>query len=84
VEVWDDTGNVLLARRSVPATDGSTAITLPVVAAKADRSWAYPGWGPFRADFVPPPGGQRLEVRVWSPGRAAVNVYQASIGEMGH
>lgn len=78
VEVWDDTGNALLARRSVPATDGVTSVTLPVTAT-AYRARAYAGWGPFRADFVLPPGGQRLEVRVWSPGGEMVNVYSASL-----
>jgi hypothetical protein len=36
-------------------------------------------WGPFRAQFVPPPSGERLEVRVWSPGSTAVNVYRAGL-----
>ena len=39
----------------------------------------YSGWGPFRAKFVPPPSGQRLEVRVWSPGGGTVNVYRAEL-----
>lgn len=83
VEVWDDTGNALLARRSVPATDGVTSVTLPVAAITAYHARAYAGWGPFRADFVLPPAGQRLEVRVWSPGGETVNVYSASLTSAG-
>lgn len=79
VEVWNDTGNVLLARQSVPATTGIEAVALPVNATTAFRAHSYSGWGPFRADFVPPPVGERLEVRVWSPGGNLVNVYSAQL-----
>ncbi len=79
VEVWNDTGNVLLARRSLPATSGTESIMLPVNATVAYPSRAYPRWGPFQAEFVPPPKGNRLEIRAWSPGGATVNVYRASL-----
>jgi hypothetical protein len=83
VEVWNDTGNVLLARKSVPATAGTESVTVPVDATTAYPAVAYSGWGPFRADFVPPPPGQRLEVRVWSPGGHLVNVYRAALTRAG-
>lgn len=79
VEVWDDNGNVLLARRRVPATDGIASVTVPVTAAIAYPAPIYRGWGPFRAVFAPPPEGQRLEIRVWSPGGAPVSVYRAEL-----
>ena len=79
VEVWDDNGDVLLARRSIPATAGVKSITLPVNATTGYPASVYSGWGPFRANFVPPPSGQRLEVRVWSPGSEKVNVYRAEL-----
>lgn len=79
VEVWDDTGGRLLARRSIPATAGVESVALPVDAATSYRASAYSGWGPFRAEFVQPPPGQRLEVRVWSPGGGRVNVYSAEL-----
>ena len=37
VEVWNDNGGVLLARRTVPATAGEQAETMPVVAPSATR-----------------------------------------------
>jgi hypothetical protein len=79
VEVWDDTGNTLLARRIITATTGSQTVTLGVDAAAASRASTYSGWGPFRALLEPPPSGQRLEVRVWSPGGSVVNVYSAEL-----
>jgi hypothetical protein len=79
VEVWDDTGNVLLARQSIPATDGVATVAMAVDATTDYRAAAYSGWGPFRATFEAPPPGQRLEVRIWSPGGEVVNVYQARL-----
>jgi hypothetical protein len=69
----------LLARRSVPATTGIESVVIPVDATVAYRARTYPGWGPFRADFVQPPPGELLEVRVWSRGNAVVNVYGAEL-----
>ena len=48
-------------------------------AAAAARTSTHSGWGPFRGLFVPPPSGQRLEVRVWSAGGDVVNVYSAEL-----
>jgi hypothetical protein len=79
VEVWNDTGDTLLARRTVMATTGIEPVTLGVDATTVYPARAYPGWGPFRAEFAPPPSDQRLEVRVWSPGGEAVNVYSAEL-----
>lgn len=82
VEVWNDTGNVLLARKALSPT-GKTTVTLPVGATTAYRGRPYPGWGPFRAGFTNPPPGQRLEVRVWSPGHEKVSVYSAALARVG-
>jgi hypothetical protein len=79
VEVWNDTGDVLLARRSIPNTTGTQSVTMAVDARTPYRATAYSGWGPFRADFTAPPAGERLEVRVWSPGSGTVNVYSAEL-----
>ncbi|MGO9079240.1 MAG: DUF2079 domain-containing protein [Streptosporangiaceae bacterium] len=79
VEVWDDNGNVLLARRSIPATAGVQSVSLPVTVMNLHRPYSYSGWGPFRVDFVPPRPGERLEIRVWSPGHELVDVYRAKL-----
>jgi hypothetical protein len=79
VEVWDNNTSTLLAQRSIPSTNGIQEVVMPVTAPATPDSTVYGGWGPFRADFVPPPPGQCIEVRVWSPGGTAVNVYSADL-----
>jgi hypothetical protein len=79
VEVWNDTGDVLLARRIVPATTGIQHVVMPVDARTAYPSRTFSGWGPFRAYFMPPPAGNRLEIRVWKLGSGTVSVYLAQL-----
>ena len=80
VEVWDDNGRgALLARRTMTGAAGRQSVILPLSITTALQSTAYSGWGPFSAHFVPPVPGQRIEVRVWTDGRATVNVYSARI-----
>ena len=79
VEVWDDNTSTLLARQAIPETDGIQQIVLPVTAPPAPNATGYSGWGPFRANFEAPPTGQQIEVRVWSPGGATVDVYSAEL-----
>jgi hypothetical protein len=79
VEVWDNNTSTLLARRAIQSSDEIQEVVLPITAPAARNQTVFSGWGPFRAQFVPPPAGQRIEVRVWSPGRAAVNVYSAEL-----
>jgi hypothetical protein len=78
IEVWNSVGRVLLAQRRIPGTAGVESVGLPVNATTAYPVRLSSGWGPFRADFVPPRPGV-LEVRVWSPGGDVVNVYSAAI-----
>jgi len=79
VEIWDDNNDQMLARRMLTGTDGIARVTLPVDATVPYRSHVFTGWGPFRSDFISPPAGQRLELRVWSPGGETVSVYGASL-----
>jgi hypothetical protein len=79
VEVWDDNISVLLARRTIPPTGGPQQLSLPVTAPDARTPAVYSGWGPFRAGYEPTLAGQRIEVRVWSPGRTGVSVYSADL-----
>jgi hypothetical protein len=79
IEVWDNNTSTLLARRAVSQTSGIQQIVLPVVVPANPNETVFEGWGPFRADFYPPLPGQHIEVRVWSPGSVAVNVYSAKL-----
>jgi hypothetical protein len=78
-EVWNDNCNRLLARRTLTATGGTETAQMPVDATAACGAPVYSGWGPFRVEAIPPPAGQRLEIRVWSAGGETVNVYRAGL-----
>ena len=79
IEVWDNTGDVLLNRDRFPGGGGRQTLTLPVDARTSYYRPLYGGWGPFRAKFGGGPKGERIEVRVWSPGHEEVNVYSARL-----
>jgi hypothetical protein len=79
VEVWDNNTNTLLARQTIARTDGIQQVELPLTVPPAPDASTFSGWGPFRANFVAPSAGQRIEVRVWSPGGVAVNVYSGDL-----
>jgi hypothetical protein len=79
VEVWNATGNILLARRQILATNGVTQLTIPFQVTRQYQPYLYTGWGPFRLYRVPLPPGNDIEVRVWSPGGLSVNVYTISM-----
>ena len=79
VELWDDTTNQIVTRRTIIQTDGVQQVTLPLTVPAAPDARAFSGWGPFHADFVPPRAGQLIEVRVWSPGGVTVNVYSGDL-----
>ncbi len=83
VEVWDDSSGALLARRDLPATGGTREVCVPVDLPAVRRSPRDAGWGPFGVQLVPPPPGDVLEVRVWSPGREHVAVGEVSLRRSG-
>jgi hypothetical protein len=78
VELWDDTTNTIVTRRTIQ-TDGVQQVELPLTVPAAPDASAFSGWGPFHADFVPPRAGQLIEVRVWSPGGVTVNIYSGDL-----
>lgn len=79
VEVWNDTGDVLLARRSVPPNGRMDTVSFSVAAARFYSHHLFQGWGPFQMASVPRQGGDRLEIRVWSPGQATVLIKQVRL-----
>lgn len=79
VEVWNATGNVLLGRRVVsPAGGAEQTVSFDVDARAQCRAAVYAGAGPFLIDPLLPTADNHLEIRVWTPGNAAVGV--ASLG----
>jgi hypothetical protein len=80
VEVWNNSGDVLLTRQHLTSTDGLQTIALPVNAGVDYPNALFSGWGPFRAKFGLGPQTERIEVRVWTPGGAGtVNVYSTRL-----
>jgi hypothetical protein len=80
VEIWDSTTNVLLSRRSVPATNGDVAIQSVVQVTAAGRQKLYSGWGPFSfAPGIPTTPADRIEMRVWADGTGSVRVYNIEV-----
>ena len=79
VEVWNDTGDRLLARRTIPATHGVETLDIPFVIAHQFHRNIYSGIGPFRYQPVIGTSANNIEVRVWTPGHEKVSVYTVGI-----
>lgn len=72
VEIWNDTTGRLLARQVVTSTQKIKTVRLRVRLNKqgvgSDTAGLFRGHGLWASTPVPTPGGNNLEVRVWSPG----------------
>ncbi len=79
VEVWDAATNTLLSRQTVPPTNGHVAIQSEVRVAETGHQEPYSGWGPFSFQPGPSPGGDRIEIRVWTKGRGEVRLYNVEV-----
>jgi len=79
VEVWNATGSVLVFRRTVERTNGVRDIGGTFVDTITYASHVFSGIGPFTYAPLLPPRDNNLEVRVWSPGGEAVDVYGVTI-----
>jgi uncharacterized membrane protein len=81
VEAWNADTNVLLMRRSVPSTRGVQTFTFKfwLDPSQMKPEWVYKGWGPFTQTPIPPPAGNRVEIRVWTPGGGRVDVYKIGL-----
>ncbi len=79
VEVWDSTAGVLLARRQLPPVEAPRAVQSVVRVTEERPQQPFSGWGPFSYLPRPGPSADRIEVRVWTPGTAAVTLYQAEM-----
>ena len=80
VETWDATTNVLLNRRTVPATDGHVAIQSVVQITESGQQTLFSGWGPFT--FQPgtaPNRADRIEMRVWANGSGEASLYNVEV-----
>jgi len=74
IEVWNTTGGALLSRRKVGPTHGMESVRLLVNATRYFTQDLYGGKGIFRISPLQPPSGDALEIRIWTSGRASVQV----------
>lgn len=82
VEVWNDTGNTLIERVTVPPTIGWTAVPLSFQISRLfPHKSVYQGWGPFTAPAISPPQGNRIEVRVWASATSEVSVRTVTLAQ---
>ncbi len=79
VEVWNDTGNLLLARRTLPKTQGLQQVRVPFALTRQFPRNIFAGVGPFRYQPVVPTLDNNIEVRVWTAGQGSVDVYWVSV-----
>lgn len=80
VEVWNATGDTLIARTTVPPTDGWRTVPFTFrVPYLYPHQQLYEGWGPFRVPAILPQPGNRIEVRVWAPATSEVRVLSVSL-----
>lgn len=83
LEVWNNSGQALLAEDSIPATAGTETVTMPVDATHAYPKTLFEGFGPFHVAPEPPPPGNYLEIRVWSTGVGPVDIQQITLQPAG-
>jgi len=79
VEVWDSSANTLLSRQGLLPTTGFQTDQATIDVTKEGTEHVFGGVGPFQFAPVPPPPGDRVEVRVWSPGTGNVSVYDVEL-----
>jgi hypothetical protein len=80
VEVWDDRAdNDLLLARRVVSSKRVTQISLPFHIATLKPPASDEGPAIFRYEPVPPPPGESIEIRIWSPGGGTVSLRQLAI-----
>lgn len=84
LEVWDSTTGRLLGRKWISSTKKNTTVRLRVHLSKQEMGSAttglFKGHGLWPSTPMPTLGGDRLEIRVWSPGRTNhANVYSVQL-----
>jgi hypothetical protein len=79
VEAWNVTGARVLAVRTVAPTALPEVVTLSLYLRHLYPQRPYSGVGPFSVLQAPPPPGNDVEIRVWTPGGGPVSVYSLGL-----
>jgi hypothetical protein len=81
VEVWNATAGELITRVKLDDTHGRITVTMPVNLHNIVPEPYFTGVGLFTDDPIPPPTGDNLEIRVYSFGDEAINVYSVALAQ---
>jgi hypothetical protein len=79
IEVWDASTDMLLSRRHVGPSDGDVTVRTEVTVTQEQHGQPYSGVGPLRFQPTRPPPGDRIEIRIVTPGTAPVSVYDVEL-----
>lgn len=79
VEAWNVTGARVLAVRIIAPTALPKVVTLSLYLRHLYPQRPYSGVGPFSVLQAPPPPGNDVEIRVWTPGGGPVSVYSLGL-----
>jgi hypothetical protein len=82
VETWNVTGARVLAVRTIAPTAPNAlpeVVTLSLYLRHLYPQRPYSGVGPFSVLQAPPPPGNDVEIRVWTPGGGPVSVYSLGL-----
>ena len=79
VEVSNVTGARVFASRTVAPTAVREVVTLSLYLRHLYPQHPYSGVGPFSVLQAPPPPGNDVEIRVWTPGGGLVSVYSLGL-----
>jgi hypothetical protein len=83
IQLWDSTANRLLWSEQMSTIPSPTVVESPAVEmGEAVGEDLYGGSLMFRITPIPPPAGDNLEVRVWSPGGHSLTVYGMKVRQV--
>ncbi len=80
MEIWNATGNILLAQYEIPSTNGmKQQISVPFDYRRGFSTHIFRGIGVWRINPPPPPHNDQIELRVWTTGRGVTDIYGVNI-----
>ena len=79
LQVWDTSAGKLLAEQNIDAAPGRRTVAVRLRVVDRDARHAATGWGPYSFVPVSPPANDEIEVRLWTSGAGAADVYRVAL-----
>lgn len=79
VEIWNATAGILLTHRQIKPSRRDVTLELPIDARHSFPPLLFRGTDIFKISPTPPPPGNQLEIRIWTPGGGRVEVRSLSL-----